>query len=240
MQKKHYDKRHNVRDLPELHPGQEVLFLSPADTNSYIEGTITGPSTTPCSYNIEAQGRTYCHNREHIWPINIDKPTISRPSAHQENPISGPSPQQSPISSPSNNSSCQNISAKPPKPSHICTPRSSASSSCSPVSKHQVNNHHKPISRIPTSKNKLISRPSAYLSKPASQNKCNTNLARPSNSAHNNSTFARPSNTTINNNPVISRPSDSPDAVLNILAQLISINSYKEIKNTPSAKISPE
>ena len=162
-------KRHNVRDLSELHPGQAVLFLNPADTNIYIEGTITGPSTTPHSYTIEAQGRTYHHNREHIQPINIDNPAISRPSAHQENPISGPSPQQSPISSPSSNSSCQNTSAKPSKPSHIPTPRSSASSSCSPATKQQVNNHYKPISRIPTSKNKFISRPPAYLSTPASQ-----------------------------------------------------------------------
>ena len=46
-QKRHYNKRHNIRDLPELHPGQAVLFLSPADTNIYIEGTITGPSTIP-------------------------------------------------------------------------------------------------------------------------------------------------------------------------------------------------
>ena len=177
MQKRHFDKRHNVRDLPELHPGQAVLFLSPADTNIYIEGTITGPSTTPHSYTIEAQGRTYCHNREHICPINIDNPTISRPSAHQENPISGPSPQQSPISSPSNDNSCQNISAKLSKPGCIPTPRCSASPSYSPATKHQVNNSHKPISHIPTSKNKFISRPSAYLSKPASQNKCNTSLA---------------------------------------------------------------
>ena len=60
-QKRHYDKRHNIRDLPELYPGQAVL-----DTNVYIEGTIAGPSTTPHSYTIEAQGRTYCHNTEHI------------------------------------------------------------------------------------------------------------------------------------------------------------------------------
>ena len=94
IQKRHYDERHNIRDLPELHPGQAVLFLSPAETNIYIEGTITGPSTTPHSYNIETQGRTYRRNREHIRPLNIDKPTISRPSAHQEIPISGPSPPQ--------------------------------------------------------------------------------------------------------------------------------------------------
>ena len=124
----HYDKRHNIRDLPELYPGQAVLFLSPADTNIYIEGTITGPSTMPHSYNIEAQGRTYSCNREHIHPINIDNPTIPGPSAHQDNPISGPSTQQSPISSPSSNSSCQNIPAKPSKPSCIPTPQCSASS----------------------------------------------------------------------------------------------------------------
>ena len=148
-QKRHYDKRHNVRDLPELYPGQAVLFLSPADTNIYIEGTITGPSTTSHSYTIEAQGRTYHCNREHICPINIDNPTIPRPSAHQENPMSGPSTQQPPISSPSSNNSHQNISAKPSKLSCIPTQRCSASSGHSPATKHQVNNCHKPISCIP-------------------------------------------------------------------------------------------
>ena len=58
VQKKNHDKRHNARDLPDLHPGQPVLFLSPADVNLYIESTITGPSTTPHSYMIEAHGRT--------------------------------------------------------------------------------------------------------------------------------------------------------------------------------------
>ena len=147
-QKRHYNKRHNIRDLPELYPGQAVLFLSPADTNIYIEGTITGPSTTPCSYTIEAQGRTYCHNREHIQPLNIGNPTIPRPSAHQENPIPGPSTQQSPSSRPSSNNSCQNIPAKPCKPSCIPTPKCPASLSCSPATNHQTNNCHKSISHI--------------------------------------------------------------------------------------------
>ena len=142
-EKRHYDKRHNIRDLPELHPG-------PADTNIYIEGTITGPSTTPHSYTIEAQGRTYCCNREHIQPLNINNPTISRPSTYQENHISGPSTQQSPISSPSSNNSCQNTPAKPSKQSHTPTPKCPASSSCSPATKHQVSNCQKPISHIPT------------------------------------------------------------------------------------------
>ena len=130
--------------------------------------------------------------------------------------------------------------AKPSKPSHIPTPKCPASLSCSPATKYQANNCHKPISHIPTSKNKLISRPSAYLSKPASQNKCNTSLTRPSNSVHSNPTITRPSTTTGNNNPVISRPSYSTDEVLNILPQLNSVNGYKEIKNTPNAEASPE
>ena len=44
VQKKHHDHRHNTGDLSKLHTGQPVLFLSPADANSYIEGNITGPA----------------------------------------------------------------------------------------------------------------------------------------------------------------------------------------------------
>ena len=62
VQMKHHNET-QYQDLPELHPGQPVLFLSPAAVNLYIEGTITDPPTTPCSYMIEAQGRTYCCNR---------------------------------------------------------------------------------------------------------------------------------------------------------------------------------
>ena len=38
IQKKHHDRIHNTRYLPELHAGEPVLFLIPADANSYIEG----------------------------------------------------------------------------------------------------------------------------------------------------------------------------------------------------------
>ena len=132
-----------------------------------------------------------------------------------------------------------NIPAKPSKPNCIPTLKCPASSSHSPAKSHQANNHHKPTSRNPTSKCKLISRPSAYLNKPTSQKKYNTSLRRPSNSVHSNATIARPS-TTVHNNPVISRPSYSPDEVLNILAQLIAIKGYSEVKNTPNAETSPE
>ena len=104
VQKKHHERRHNTKDLPELHPGQPVLFLSPADVNSYTEGTITGPSTTSCSYMIEAQGRTYCHKRHHFHPIHTDTTPFPRPSVHQGNPIPEPSEQKDPlISGPSSN-----------------------------------------------------------------------------------------------------------------------------------------
>ena len=39
-QKHYYDRRHNTRPLPDLSPGQDVLFLSPVDQMSYLEGTI--------------------------------------------------------------------------------------------------------------------------------------------------------------------------------------------------------
>ena len=60
--------RHNTRDLPQLHPGQQVLFLSPTNVNSYIEGTITRLVATPRSYMLEAQGRVYHCNRQQSTP----------------------------------------------------------------------------------------------------------------------------------------------------------------------------
>ena len=225
-QKRYYNKRHNIRDLPELHPGQPVLFLSPADVNTYIEGTITGPSTTPHSYIIEAQGRTYCNNRQHIRPIHIDTTPIPRPSAHQGNPISGPSAQHSPISGPPNTNSCQNILVKPSKPSHIPTLKCPASSSHSPRYKPWSKQlQQNPTSHIPTSQSKLIPRPSAYLSKPMSQNKYKSSLTRPS--------------TIIHNIHTIPRPSYSTDEVINILTQLIAMNgqpAVTEARDKPNAE----
>ena len=96
VQKKYHDRRHNTKDLLELHPDQPVLFLSPKDTNWYIEGTITGPATTPHSHMLEAQGRTYCHSRHNIYPIDTDTTPFWRPSMHQGKAITGPSEQQIP------------------------------------------------------------------------------------------------------------------------------------------------
>ena len=97
VQKHYYDKRHNTRPLPDLSPGQDVLFLSLVDQMSYPEGTIVSQANTPRSYIIEAQGHRYRCNRQHIKPVNTNPPLLlARPythTAHQSdnNPIiSGP------------------------------------------------------------------------------------------------------------------------------------------------------
>ena len=48
-----FNKAHGVQALPELPPGQEVLFNSPAD-NEYIPGTIIEKAPVPQSYITEA------------------------------------------------------------------------------------------------------------------------------------------------------------------------------------------
>ena len=45
-QKTHFDRAHGARELPELGPGQEVLFRSAAD-DEYIPGTIVDKGTKP-------------------------------------------------------------------------------------------------------------------------------------------------------------------------------------------------
>ena len=46
-QKDNHDSRHQAKSLPELQPGQQVLFLSPVNNKSeYIPDTILSPSPT--------------------------------------------------------------------------------------------------------------------------------------------------------------------------------------------------
>ena len=69
LQKENHSKLHNTRSLPELHPGQGVLFLSPNSPNTYIQDIITSPASAP--------RRT----KQHICPLNCDT---------YLSPISGP------------------------------------------------------------------------------------------------------------------------------------------------------
>ena len=47
VQKKNFDKSHGLRPLLTLDPGQKVLFLSPADYQSYVCSTILGRFPPP-------------------------------------------------------------------------------------------------------------------------------------------------------------------------------------------------
>ena len=105
LQKEYHDKTHNAKPPPALNQGQEVLFLSPADPNQYIEGTVLAKAPQPRSYLIESQGKTYRRTCQHICSLSnaiIPGPltpeqqitTISGPSTskHKNLTISGPSP----------------------------------------------------------------------------------------------------------------------------------------------------
>ena len=86
-QKEYHDKSHNARLLPELEPGQKILFLSPREENQYIEGTITTKAATPRIYYIECQGKTYCCTCQHIHTINIENP-VSQDHQQETVPVS--------------------------------------------------------------------------------------------------------------------------------------------------------
>ena len=72
IQKQYFDEFHNAKPLPQLIPGQEVLFLCQVHQRSYIPGTIVDKASMLCSYTIKAQGKQYCKTREHICPIQPD------------------------------------------------------------------------------------------------------------------------------------------------------------------------
>ena len=72
-QKTNYNRAHSARELQELQPSQEVLFLSPTE-NEYIPSTIINKATAPHSYYIEAQGKCYQRTRKHTRPIHLNLP----------------------------------------------------------------------------------------------------------------------------------------------------------------------
>ena len=84
-----------LKTLPDITPGQKVLFLSPAEPHQYIEGTITSHASTPKSYIIESQGRSYCCNCQHIHPLNpiFTRPSpVKQPDSYSNTVITRPSP----------------------------------------------------------------------------------------------------------------------------------------------------
>ena len=81
-QKQSFNREHSIRELQELQPGQEVLFLSPA-ADQYIPGTVIDKATILCSYIIDAQSKRYCRTREHIRPIHLNIPFCKAPHQQQ-------------------------------------------------------------------------------------------------------------------------------------------------------------
>ena len=87
-----FNKAHGVQGLPELSPGQEVLFKSPAD-NEYILGNIIEKAPVLGSYYIEAQGKKYHRTREHVQPIHYNLlPPQESADSHNQQCFPRPSP----------------------------------------------------------------------------------------------------------------------------------------------------
>ncbi|KMQ89584.1 retrovirus-related pol polyprotein from transposon opus [Lasius niger] len=63
-QKQNFDRRHGVRKLPELHPGEEVWIT---DLRRY--GKIIARAKAPRSYLVETEKRTVRRNRVHLIPV---------------------------------------------------------------------------------------------------------------------------------------------------------------------------
>lgn len=70
-----FNKRHRVRDLPQLSPGQPVWIT---DTKS--EGTVISPHSTPRSYIVESPSGVIRRNRHHLLPLPEITPKVQIPS----------------------------------------------------------------------------------------------------------------------------------------------------------------
>ena len=134
--KTYFDKAHGACDLPELGPGQEVLFWSPAK-DEYIPRTIIESTTVLHSYVIEAQGKRCCRTKEHLQPIHLNLPIPAKsqplppkpkvPISHipKPNPKSKHVPHSVPLPGPSSQSPC--YIPHPPQP-HRSAPANAAPS----------------------------------------------------------------------------------------------------------------
>ena len=150
-QKQYFNKSHNTKPLPQLNPGQELLFLSPADQSSHTPNIIVDKALTLQSYTIEAQGKKYHRTREHICPIQQD--IISKKTIHhlepQENPKLSCIPKPSPYTRAQLQSKIRSPKAGTTQPSTSHVPWSS------PLHTSQLK--HTPLPSIPTRTVDLLS-----------------------------------------------------------------------------------
>ena len=159
LQKEYHDKTHNAKPLPDLIQGQKILFLSPADPNQYIEGTVIAKVPQPRSYLLESQGKTYCQTCQHIHPLTSS--IIPRPSMpEQQNTIisrlSMPEEQNTIISRPSmskhQNTTMSRSSMSEQQNASISRPSTSEHQNTT-ISRPSASQQHKPtISGLSTPK----------------------------------------------------------------------------------------
>lgn len=67
MDSSNYDRRHRVRNLSELSPGDQVWI-----TDSRSTGTVTSAHETPRSYLVSGSQGTLRRNRHHLVPMSAD------------------------------------------------------------------------------------------------------------------------------------------------------------------------
>ncbi|XP_061159755.1 uncharacterized protein K02A2.6-like [Syngnathus typhle] len=93
-----YNRRHRVRDLPQLSPGQPVWIT---DTKS--EGTVISSHSAPRSYLVEGPSGAIRRNRHHLLPMPETTPKMAIPStpiSPTEDTLPTPNISESPVQTP--------------------------------------------------------------------------------------------------------------------------------------------
>jgi transposase InsO family protein len=85
LQKKHYDSRHRVRELPPIPDGSSVWIKT---NDQKIPGIVSTPTEAPRSYVVENSGGQLRRNRRHLTVIPENEPTsVDNTPLHERSPI---------------------------------------------------------------------------------------------------------------------------------------------------------
>ena len=76
--KHHYDKRHGVRSLPTLRPGEQVMVKLPQNKRWESKGIVTLADPHRRKYQVETPSGTVTRNRMHLQsaPRVQDRPRV--------------------------------------------------------------------------------------------------------------------------------------------------------------------
>ena len=64
-----YNRRHGVRELPDLKPGDHVRVRMNNESTWQKHGVVVGKHDLPRSYIVEADGGVYRRNRKHLAQV---------------------------------------------------------------------------------------------------------------------------------------------------------------------------